>query len=396
MNLHSQDRGRLNRVEPNNAWTGQDLIRHIQDENPISKTYQQFIEWAAWEGRTREAYGWLAQLKAGGASDSTVAAEEAQIRLFAGDFAGGEAQAQQILSAGSFPGLETTLRAEGLEGGVSWNPSYAFQNDNDGRQSWQFNQNLFFPRRGNLQLYAVQRHAEYTETGTHLVVDNAVGAGAQLNLGLYQRLGLTLMQHLFTGTNPAVSAAGKADSRWTDELATEIEVGYSPLTNALALTHDVLGTYGAASGRWEPDERWKLSLREEWTAYNDANHRTTTEAEADRVLFTGDRIIVKGIDRLTYDDTKGFTVNYYSPQRLWMDVVGPELTYNIRRRAQLIVRYLPGYSSEAGASSQFVNQAEAALEIRWNDVNSVRPSYTHYDTPQYRANSYAIELTQHF
>jgi peptidoglycan/xylan/chitin deacetylase (PgdA/CDA1 family) len=396
LNLRSQDRGRMNRVEPNNAWTGTDLIRHIQDENPISKAYEQFVDWASWEGHTREAYVWLDEMKAGGASDGIVAAEEAQIRLYAGDFAGGQAQAQQILSAGTFPGLETTLRTENLRAGVSWNPSYTFQNDNEGRRAWQLNQNLFFPKRGNLQLYAVERHAEYTETGSPLVVDNAVGAGADLNLGLYQQLGLTLLQHLFTAAEPTVSAAGKVDSRWTDLLSTEFEVGYTPLANALALSHNILGTYGAASGRWDPDEHWKLTLREDWTVYTDSNRRTTTDAEADRVLYTGDRFVVKGIDRLTYDDTRAFSLNYYSPQRLWLDALGPELTYRFNRRAQLILRDLPGYSSEAGFSSQFVNEAEAAVEFRWNDVNSVRPSYTYYDTPTYRSNTYAIELTQHF
>ena len=396
MNLQSQDRGRMNRVEPNNAWTGPDLIRHLQDNNPFSRAYKQLIDWATWDGRTREAYGWLARLKASGASPETMLAKEAQIRLYAGDFATGQAQAQQALSSQNFPDLTTTLMSVNEHGDTAWSPSYAYQRDTNGRKSWQVNQDLFISRKGNIQYYATQRHAEYLETGFPTVVDNALGVGAELNLGLYHQANVTALQHLIAGANNDFSAAIKLDSRWTDEISSRFEFGRSPLTNARALSGNIIGTYGVAGARWVPDDLWKFSVDEEWTSYSDSNRRTNTQAEADRVLFANDRFRLKGIDQITYDDARDFSPTYYTPRRLRMNALGPEVTYNVHRRMKLTLRYLPAYAVEDGTNSHFVNEAQAGLEVIWNNVNSLRPSYTRYDTPAFHGDVLAIELTQHF
>ncbi|MCR4295720.1 MAG: polysaccharide deacetylase family protein, partial [Elusimicrobia bacterium] len=220
LNTRGRDPLRMARIEPSNAWSGEDLLRHFRDKNPILEAYALKFDWAVEEGRYREAFALLAKLGSSGMTDSALIAKEAELRLSAGDYVRGRALAEQAGESGRTPRLERRLKTAAAEDRLDWEPGYWYQSDNQGRRTWSFSQTLSLPSSGAVRFFVGHRRAEAMERGFPTIVDDGIGGGADLRFGLAHGLRIEAVQDFLSGPAPDhLSASAHLSSRWGDELS---------------------------------------------------------------------------------------------------------------------------------------------------------------------------------
>ena len=168
LNLRSRDPWLLSRLQPSHRMSGKELIRFLQDNNPIVRAHRILLQQAIWENRIPESEQWLAALKNDGVNDSVLLVEEARLQKAGGQDIKAVALAKQALqledSADNRRFLDEMLSQK--RGG--WTAGALYQKDNQQRQNLVFEQSLDVARTGPLRWSLLQHFGRYLEAGAPL------------------------------------------------------------------------------------------------------------------------------------------------------------------------------------------------------------------------------------
>jgi tetratricopeptide (TPR) repeat protein len=392
LNTRGRDPLRLTRLEPPGSWSGPRLLRHFADMSPPAEAVKLRIEWAVEEGRRDEAYRWLGELERLGVSAQTRLAQEARIQLYAGDEALGRDYARRALGAEPDPGLASALERLAPQEGFSWEPGYFFLGDSDRRRTWELGHTLRLPRAGRARWRLRHRRVEAVEPGAVAVGDGA-GAGVDWLLTPDHTLAADAGRDFMAGAAPPANhAQARLSSRWSDTLSSSLGGGRLPLPNARARLAGIASRSVDAGLRWRDGDALQLGGTLTLASYTDGNGRLTGGVETRRELGPAGPLDVSLVHRSSYDSTRETRAEYWSPRALWMHGVGPQALYPVTPRARLLLRYLPSLVRERSVPWRLGHEAEAALDWRWGRGNSVRPSYTRFQTASYHADLWRVEL----
>jgi len=394
LNVHTDNTALLRRLIPENTWTGKDLVRYLENNNPFNRVYLQRAHWALDEGHPHEALRWLRQLEANGASPGKLLAEQAQLQFAADNPVQGRQLARRALAMEDLPEAAQLISSGTVP---AWLPTYLYQRDNQDRSNWILDQTFDVAHTGVVKWSLRHQRGEYMHSNAPTVVDNAGGISLDIPLGLFHHFSAEGLAHFLTGSpQNTYSLNGGLQSRWTDEFKTQLQGGHALYnTNALALANNVGADYGDLLARWnQKDGPWQISARGRGSALTDGNRRLTAWLEGSRELVAFGHL--RAAARLTYDDMRALSPNYYSPQGLRMAALGPEFSFPLRRNLELTARYMPAYAQESGRSRRYESDTEASLIWRISDRATLQPSYEYYTAPGYSNSIYMAQFELHF
>src|SRR5204862_476982 len=72
-------------VQPDQKWTGKDLVEHLRRHDPVTLAVRQLLRQAAWQGDVAEARHWYAALGGREVSNAALLSDQARIQMAAGD-----------------------------------------------------------------------------------------------------------------------------------------------------------------------------------------------------------------------------------------------------------------------------------------------------------------------
>ncbi len=393
-NDRTRDPIRLNRLEPDQHWTGQQLIENLQDQNGRAFIYSELLHQAMWRGRTREAYRWLTKLQEANVSERVLWGEEARIRYAAGDIQSGYELASRVLSYNP-DHYEHMIETNLVKEGPAWNPGFVYAKDNRERESYSFEQQFQLPRMGNLNLYLIQGWARYLETGYTSLTDNAGGVGFEYKAGLFHELSGDAQYHDFSEPGKNAASGNLAwEAQWTDFVRTRIEGGHNTHYTARALGAHIEQNVGGAYLQAEDQGRWLARIRARYFHLTDHNDRRQYQVLLRKTLDSRDHI--RFAYRFTYDDMNILSPFYYSPQALRLHEIGPELSYKLGERIQFSGSYRAGLGKETITDTQFIQDAQATLRLWLTSKLWVGPTYWYQKTPTYRQETYGVYLRYRF
>ena len=180
----------------------------------------------------------------------------------------------------SVPEAEKSITSALARTGPEWAPTYTYEEDNQGRHSWTFEQTLSVPQSWKVHWRAIHRHAEFFDATAPKVIDNSVGAGADMQLGLFNTLYGEGVRRFLTGqAQDTVSAFGRLDSPLSDDVETFLSGGRSLYYTARALDHHVNSNFADALVKYRPDNPWTASARGRYLNLSDDNRRRSIQAE---------------------------------------------------------------------------------------------------------------------
>ena len=395
INYKTRDPEFLTRHEPDPHWTGKQLIQFLHDQDPMNMMALELSRMANWAGRSREAFYWLDQMKHNDAPQTILLAQEAAIRFSAGDTAAGQSLAQRAMMGENAKEVEKSITSALATAGPEWAPSFTYEDDNQGRHDWTFEQTLTSQPIWKARWSVTHRHGELFDSRAPQVNDNGIGGGVSIPLGLFNTLQANAMQHFLSGqAHDQYSAQGKLHSQLSDDIETWISGGRSLYYTARALNHNVTDTFIDVIGRFHPEGPWAAGVRGRILRLSDENHRASGQLELSR------SVIVPGHLRLVYqfnyDNMKLLSSDYYSPQSLRMHAFGPEVTFKTSRTTQCTLRYLPAYAKENGTSGEIEHNAEVDLQFRFTPSTFLKPSFSYSRTPTYRENIANVTVEHYF
>jgi Flp pilus assembly protein TadD/peptidoglycan/xylan/chitin deacetylase (PgdA/CDA1 family) len=395
INLPTYDRALLTRTEPNNQWTGKRLLDHLHDSDPFNRVYMELLNLANEEGRVQEALSWWKRLKQNGASEHTLAGQEAIIRLTAGDYAEGRALAQRALAADSIPETKQTIENYLAKEKWTWLPGFYWHTEDPQRTDWWVGQTLELPRWQNgLKLSATYRYEEFNEANFPVVDGHAAGLGLNYPMGISNEFDLRALQHLFT--SPAESfleAEGDWKNQWTDAFSSRLAISREPEPTDEALNDHISYDQALLQLHWFEESAWTAEGSERYRYYSDQNVRSTSEFLLARRVWSF--LNLRGVLHVTYDATKFRAPQYYSPQSLWMPGLGPEISWDSRQWSWK-VSYWPSYSMEHDLNSQWDENVEVEMSFHVNNSLSLKPTYNYYQNPGYSEHTAELQCEIRF
>jgi len=395
INTRTRDRALLTRVQPDQKWTGEKLVSHIQENDPKLLAMRQLLRQAVWNNNLSEADGWLAQIKARGASRAILLLEEARIRLGSSDLRGAVQLARQSAALEDRPETRQFLKDLDTENRNAWSPFFRFQEDNQDRESWLFEQTLGNANLGPLRLSLIQHYGRYFEQTDPTATDLGGGLEVLWPLGRDHRLQVRSQYHSLTEGlgKDTWSGTGRLRSVWGNGWETEIDGGRDLYNSARAMNNNVIDQFARATALWQEKDTWKAMVTGRRGWHSDGNLRVGGIGSLERRLWKSPFSLV--VVRAEYDDMQTSTTTYYSPKELRQYQMG--LIYELARATDWILsmRYLPGLGKENGTQWESVHDVQASLNCRvgWMIVN---PSFYFRKTPSYRENTYLLYLTVPF
>jgi len=362
INLQSRDKCQFSRIQPQDRWSGQDLLDRIQQGNPVTRAYRQLMQQALWEDRRDEARHWMKALEAAGIS-------RADMDLW-----------QSRIERGS------PLRA--------WTPGIEYHEDNQTRDRLQLDQRLGLVRTPRWLLEATHHLIRYRESGTPDVVNHGGGLALLWTSPLRHTLSLESEAHIFTEglADDTYSARGAWNAQWNDRWGTYMAVGRSPYDTARALNAAISQNEAHGGISTQKPEQWKATLSASGYDLSDDNTRYTGALElSHRLVFK----TLQLVGRSSYDHMERIRVNYYSPDDLQIHQGGLEWNQPWGATGAFQVRYLAGSGKERVTSWEFVQEVSSRLTIPvykgW-----IEPGYTFYSTPVYREHNYRLRASVPF
>jgi tetratricopeptide (TPR) repeat protein len=405
VNVHTRDPQFLTRLEPDPNWTGEELLRQLQDQDPYVLMNRELLRLAAWDERPRKAYEYLDRLKELGASPIVLLAEVGRIHSSLGDIIGGRSSVEEAEGFEKNDEDKRLLNTLNIQSRPLWVPGYTYWEDNQNRQNSIFAQTFQpFPA-APLNIGIDYSHGVFKERNTPQVTKDGVGLSLSTQPTLFQTLTGRFMWHSFgwrwfengvSGTYNSTSldtysASLKLNSKWSDSFDTELAGGRSLYDTALALNDGITENFASGMAVWRQDGPWKASLKLQGAKVSDGNVRSGAEAWVSRRIVNNWR----GVYEFTFENMDKGSPDYYSPQRLTQHQLG----FDFDPRAGWIqpsVRYLPGVGQESGTDYRFIQDIQAALLFRFNEYITLQPIYDMTKTPTYRRDSYNVILTMRF
>ena len=383
VNLRSRDPARAFRVEPRQDWTGAHLVAHFADENPFTRMYRALLAQDTWEKRPHDAFYWLSQVRAAGASPQILAADEANIRFTAGEKSQGILLAQQAVSLGNMPMFDEMLSIMKIRIRPMWTPGVEYYQDNRTRRNLRLSQSVGAWTVGANEWDLDQFYGTYKERDFDLITDLGGGAGYRRLFGPYQSLALGLGGHHYSaGVKDGVTAQGNYRSDWTDAFNTNLQGAYQPYDTAAALKAGVWERRGAVQAEIGREDEWDAKLQSLYANLTDHNQRYTEQISLAHPIMSQSNFHWMGM--VLYDALSFVSPNYYSPQHLlqYQGGVGykGELTPDLKVEAS----YLPGFGHETHSRDQFIQSMNFVLEKKWGDWLSIKPEFALTKTPTYQ------------
>ena len=400
LNTRTRDPMQLTRYEPHQAETGEDIMRHIQDKNPFAMMRSELVHWSAWAGRTREAFGWLEELRKNGASQQKLWLDEAEIRAEAGDLRNARSLAEKVNDQEPLPAVpgepsesERLLTAIALKERSEWSPGFYYFSDSRDRQNWSLHQSFSW-RRGDWDWTAHQAHASYRDLNDIRLSEERLGLAATRHFGLYHTAEGELLGHIFSSEAPnAVSVRAGARSQWSDDFGTKFEVGRVPMETGQALRQGIRMGYGEAGVTWTRD-LWKAEPDVRWAALTDGNRRTSGRFKLSRGFFSPESG-PHGVYRLDYEDMPHASSYYYAPRNLQEHQLGMEWAEKWNR-FEGSAGYLPGVGKEDGVSAMFIQDAELRGIFHATERAALCLTFDWSKTPTYRQTSTDVSFVWKF
>lgn len=395
VNLRTRDPALLSRLEPAQSCSGADLVRQLEDQNPLVKLGYQTLRQAAWQGRIREGFDWLERLRADGASPAKLLAAEALLRLMAGDVAGAQKCLARAEADGPRPDVESLQRS--LERRLRPEAGLTFEwwRDDDDRQSLAATVRGEIPLGGLATLEAEAAIAQYSQPGFEDIEEYALSLSARRALGAFHQVEAGFGGHHFSGAaEDAISAHGLWSADWTDRMRTVCSVDSSPLYTVQALGDEVRYFRGHAELDWQLGEAWNWRLYGRYWDYTDGNTRLGAGSALTYAVPWVPRLEV--LYRLTFEDASEYRSAYYTPQALIQNQLGFGYSWEPFRRAVWRLRYLPGYGYEDNGGGRFVHALHTDLSLRTLLDILVQPALDFQQTPTYHMFRATLTLQKRF
>jgi len=383
MNLRWRDPARAWRVEPRQDWSGRKLIELFGDENPFTLAYRVLMAEAVWEKKTREAFGWLDQERASGASPKLLLADEARVRFGAGEQSRGLALARQALALDNGPDNQSLVQSMSLVIRPKWTPGIEYYSDSRTRRNLLFSQSVGSWSLGANELSLSQFYGTYREHGFGTITDNGGGADYKRLFGPFQSLALRLEGHHYSeGVKDGVAAQGDLHSEWTDTFNTDLQGVYRPYDTDSALRANIRERHAKVQGTLGTDDSWKGTLQSQFASLTDNNRRYTDQLTVAHPVRTDSNFL--WIGQFLYDATSFVSPYYYSPQNLLQFQAGLGYKGQLTPEIKVDANYLPGYGRETHTRGEFIETLDLGLEKNWGDSFSIKPGFSITKTPTYQ------------
>ncbi len=393
LNVRTRDPMYLTRLEPNPAWTGEELVRYLQDKSPYVVIPRQLLWLALWNEKPRQADGYLKDLRNAGASQVVLLGEEGRIRSALGDVPGARQSINAARAHGADADNDKLFASIDVQGGRLWSPAYTFTEDNRRRRNSIFEQTLRPFKVSKFNVGIDYMYGSYREVGVSTITQNGAGLSFYTNPSLFHTLSGRAMWHWFPksfGVTDTYTASLALDSRWSDSFETEVTGGRALYDTASAIQHNVTEDYGNLYLAFKP-ELWRISLKASGGNLSDDNQRYGGQAGISRDIAFGFR----GVYRYTYDNMKEISPLYYSPQQLHQHQLGLQFKPAFRV-IEPSLTYMPGIGKERNTNQTFVQDIEAAVLFHIGRRTTLMPFYGLTKTPTYTRDTYNVQLTIHF
>lgn len=391
INVRSRDRALLTRVQPDQKWSGEKLVNHLNENDPKTLAMRQLIRQAVWNNDLSEADRWLAEIQKRGASQAILLLEEARIRLGSGDIRTAVRLARQSAALEDRPETRQFLKDLDGENRNAWSPSFRYQEDNQDRDSWLFEQTLGNANLGPVKTSLIHHYGRYFERNAPTATDHGGGLSFLLPLGRDHRFLLDSEYHAMTEgpANDTWSSVGRLRSVWHKGWETELWGGRDIYDSARAINANTIDQFAGLAATWRQKDAWKMIFTGRRGWISDGNLRVGASGEIGRRLWKSPFSLV---GRTEYDDVKTPTTIYYTPQQLLLYQAGMDFEMAQTPRWILNVRYLPGIGKENPTKWETVHDVQAGLNYQLGKV-IVNPAFYFRKTPIYRGNTYFLYLT---
>lgn len=397
INVKSRDPLFLTRIEPHNDWSGEDLVRHLQDKSPYVIMYRKLLSQAAWEGRPRAAFTYLESLKKTSASQLVLLGEEGKIRSSLGDYYGTQKLIDQDHNTDRDKETQRMVDALKRQKKPVIVPGYTYSEDNKKRISSLLD-GAFYPfPAAPVNTGLIYRNGLYKEENFPSIRQNAAGLSLLKNFNLYHTVSAKGMYHWLKtdSTDKKIGNTYTASlgwtAHWTDSTETELQGGRDLYDTARAMNAEITEDYANFYGLWKPRGPWQLSGKLQGADLSDGNNRMGLQASVSRHLF----LSVRAAYKYTTDHMKNMSNDYYSPQHLQQHQFGVEVNPDFGWFEPQIA-YYPGIGKEDGLKQQFVQDVEVSLRFRVTPQLFFEPFYSLIDTPTYRRNTFNAILNYRF
>ena len=397
INMRTRDPQQLTRFEPSKEMSGDELVQRIAEKNPLTVAQITLLRQATWQGNIHEAFRQLDKLKLEpDLSPQVILTQDAQIHYAARDLNRAEQLADQALTFGDTPDLQTLKSSLDTQRRFTWNPSFVYQEDNRTRKNWIFDQTLSNWGVGNARWTLEHIRAFYQEQGTPNVTQNAVGVGSAVRLGLFHTLDAHLLGQFLSGQSDQTTytASGGMRSQWTDQWATAVEGGRSLYDTATALNAGITQRYARGSVSWVQEGPWEMKTKGKWASLTDGNRFYDGEFELTRKLIP--ETDFRAGYHLETEHMQFISPDYYSPQHFIAHQAVLQFSTPVPPGFYFDLRYLPGYGKEDTTQGEFINDVEMSLQIPLGKQTVLTPEIWISQTPTYHRDSYSISLTHRF
>jgi len=397
INIRTRDPQHLTLTDSRKDLTGVDLRQEIAEKNPFTLARITLLRQATWQGNIHHALSLLDELRQEpDLSPRVILTEEAQIHYSGRDLTRAEQLADQGSTFGDTPDLQSLKSSIDTQKRYIWTPSFLYQEDNQNRTNWVFNQTLSTWSLGDARWTLNQLYGAYQEKGTPDVNQNAIGVATAVRLGLFHTLDARVLGQFLSGQSDFTTYTGGAGlrSQWTDQWATNVEGGRALYDTAAALNEGIAERYARASISWLPEGPWEMKSKGKYSDLNDGNKFYDADFELNRQLIAETDFRV-GFNVET-EHMQDVRPEYYSPQHLIEYHAVFQLSAPIPPGFHLDLRYLPGYGKEDGAQGQFVNDVELSLPTPLGKQTMLTPEIWLSRTPIYHKDSYSVSLSHRF
>lgn len=390
LNAPGRDPARAVRVEPRADWSGERLVRHIRDQSPFVQVRRALLHHYAWSGRTHAADLLLEKNRAAGISQPVLLADEARILWGAGDRPGGLELARRALELDPGPEYRALFNDYSRPRRRGWTPELSYFDDDKDRRSLRFRQTLgaWDSRLGDI---SVSHHsASFREPGAPTVLDNGVGLELRRVFKKNHEAAASVEgRFLGAGARDTYGLVGVERSRWSDSLATSVQIARLPYENARSLLAGIDETMLSLSATQGQDSGLQAGGRFKAASLSDGNSRFSGAANLSAPLAPWPE--VRFILQISGDNARRVSPAYYSPQSLRLFQAGLSWSGQPRPWLKASAGYLPGYAEERGIAGNLSHQLDAAASVRTGRL-ILRPTVSWTRTPNYKSKSFALAL----
>jgi peptidoglycan/xylan/chitin deacetylase (PgdA/CDA1 family) len=397
LNVRSQDPLRLARLEPKPEWSGADLVRQIEDNDPRLRVAMELLKQAVWQGSLAEARQRLAVLRDFDPPEGMSMTAEAMIASAAGDQASARRLLRKVSDAEAARTKEYASVADAVERRDKpvLRASFRFWADEDDRRNLQAATSYEGAALPRLRWQAGAGAAEYRDPAVDDIRETFVSLLLTAKPAPGQSLSLGGAAHAFSG--PAadeVTWSASWDATWDRGWRTVLGAGRNLIFTGEALAAGIASDAVLGEGIWTPGGSWELRLRGAHAQLSDDNERNTAAAEASVGLPSPPGLRLVG--RFTYDDALEESEAYYSPRNLRQGSLGLAWSAEPRPGLKTRLRYLPGYGVEDGSDARIVHSLDFDARLRLGPQSELRPILNYYLTPSYSSGGANVSWSYRF